>query len=175
MGLTFLPRGQTHDGGLVADRRLYATARWTTTVEVGDDRARFLVAAGPGDVIQPRYVRLLRLTHDAHGRITWPGCSSLPALEEEPGALAAPAADEGLEEGAPEGTGASTSTPPAQDPPAAGGALVALPGGWYQWKATNGSLRLDEAGQPIKVRGKAAALEYFTGSDSPAAATEEES
>jgi hypothetical protein len=56
------------------------------------------------------------------------------------------------------GAEAATAAPAA--PAAETASLVALPGGWYQCRESDGTLR-SENGEPMKVRGKAAALVHF--------------
>lgn len=56
MGLTVAPLSQKGNDEMIADRRLWATADWSTLVEDGGPGAAFLVAAGSGATIPSQIV-----------------------------------------------------------------------------------------------------------------------
>lgn len=61
MGGLAIHKAEVAEGGnIIADRRLYRTAD-DRIVEVGDADARYLLAAGAGDMIAPDVVKALRL------------------------------------------------------------------------------------------------------------------
>jgi hypothetical protein len=159
-------------GGLVADRRLYETAEGRPAEE-GDPAAAFLVACGPGDVIEPRVATRLGLVVE-EGRLTWPGEKGRPAPAppvEEPAAESAEAPAPAPEENASADVPAETTAPePETAPPSETQPPPGLPdgyqleavsrGGWYGVRLPDGQMLSGPDGV-MKVRGKDNALKEF--------------